>query len=37
MEELNNLIKEVVNPTTLQLDKLKKYYDILVEESKNIT
>lgn len=34
MEELNNLIKEVVNPTTLQLDKLKKYYDILVEESK---
>ena len=34
MEELNNLIKEVVNPTTLQLEQLKKYYDILVEESK---
>lgn len=34
MQELNNLIKEIVNPTTLQLEQLKKYYDILVVESK---
>ena len=34
MQELNNLIKGIVNPTSLQLEQLKKYYDILVEESK---
>lgn len=33
MQELNNLIKEVVNPTDEQLEKLKRYYDILIVES----